>query len=188
MRICSGVFVCVAVTCIGPVAGAEDSFYLTTKLASTSVEREIEIGPFDTVELDEDGWAAGVGYNFNRHLALQAEYLALGAINQTRVCGPPESLCLSAPPLETEIDALSMSIVSRLRLGPRASAFGKVGLARLETKASSLGRLEREADSLEGHFGAGLSLAVWRQLSLLAEYETAGSEVRSLSVGASFEF
>ena len=106
----------------------------------------------------------------------------------TRSCGPLDTLCLSAPPLETETNAISTNVVGRMPLGPRASAFGKVGLARLETKASSLGSLESKVDHLKGHFGAGLSLTVWRRLSLLAEYETVGTDVNSFSLGASFEF
>ena len=31
------------------------------------------------------------------HLALQEEHLEFGAVTQNRVCGPPDTLCLSAP-------------------------------------------------------------------------------------------
>lgn len=189
MRFHPAALMCIALPWIAPApGGAEGSFYVTAKLGKASVERQLEPGPLDTVVEDEDGWSAGIGYSFSRNLALQVENLALGAVTQTRICGPPETLCLSAPPLETETNALSTSVVGRLPLGARASAFGKVGLARLETRASSLGSLERKADHLEEHFGAGLSVAVWRRLSVLAEYETVGSDVNSVSVGARFEF
>lgn len=189
MRIHPAVLVCLALSWIGPPAGGDEGqFYVTAKLAKASVERQLELGPLDTFAEDEDGWSAGVGYSFGPHLALQAEYLDLGAVTQTRLCGPPDTLCLSLPPLETDSSALSTTVVGRLPLGPRAAAFGKAGLARLETRASSLGTVESKSDDLEAHFGAGLRLNVWRRLSLLAEYEAVGREVDSVSFGASVEF
>lgn len=172
----------------GAAVGADDSFYVQMKLGNTSLDRQLELGPLDTVDTDKDAWSTAVGYNFSRHFGAQAEYLDFGSTVQTRVCGPPESLCLSAPPLETRTEAVSLSVVSRLPLGRRTAAFGKLGLAQVDTTATSLATVEGQGETLKGHWGGGLSVSVWRRLSLLAEYEEAGSDLRNLSLGASFRF
>ena len=92
---------------VGSAVGADDSFYVTAKLGR--FDRDLELGPFNSVKTDRDSWVAGFGYRLNRHLAFQAEYLDFGVVDHTRWCGPPEKLCLSLPPVTLETDAGSFA-------------------------------------------------------------------------------
>ena len=186
LRLSTLTFVSLLLVC--PAVGADDSYFVTVKLGSTSLDRVQGQGPLDIVRSDPASWVAGFGYRLNRHLAFQAEYLDFGVVDHTPRCGPPDSFCASAPPRTLETDGLSVSVVPQWPLSRHASVFGKLGLARLKTRASSLGQTESELEDDEVHYGAGVRLQVWPRLSLLAEYDAVGNDVSSVSLGASFAF
>jgi len=113
-----------------PSLSLAEGFYATGKLESSPPT-------FDRGEFFEPGadaasdiWAAGVGFRFSEHLALQLEYhdfgIGAGEVNLPP-CGPPGSFCLSLPNESVEVEtAASCSLTSKRTRAVRflASACG----------------------------------------------------------------
>lgn len=149
----------------GAVFAADNGIYVG--LASSDVSSDYDVGAFASsgpVD-DERGFKAIVGFRPLDSFAIEANYADLG---DTRV--PLAVACITAPcPAEASIDsqAVSVSAVGLFAL-PLVDLYGRVGVARWESKETSFAALKREGT--DPTYGAGAQVRLG-SFALRLEYE-----------------
>ncbi len=175
----------------GPSLGqsGDRGLYLTAKLGSTDVEADIEDIFDQVIDGDEDSTTFEVGYKLNRFFGVQAGYHDLGDFASVSTC--PECEILTVP-LRAETTAYSLSVVPQTRVFWRLSVFGKIGMAFLDTDLrTDLGAQSEPIDSFSDEeviYGAGARFRIFSNLSVLAEWEQIGSDIETVSIGATLQF
>ena len=181
----------VALTLLTGPAAAQDErgLYLTAKLGSTDVEADIEDVFDQVIDGDEDSTTFEVGYKLNRFFGVQAGYHDLGDFASAAICPECENLTV---PLRAETTAYSIAAVPQTRVFWRLSVFAKVGMAFLDTDLrTDLGAQSEPVDSFSDEeviYGAGARFRIFANLSVLAEWEQIGSDIETISVGATLQF
>lgn len=104
------------------------------------------------------------GYSFNEYFAVELAYADAGTMRDR----------IGDIDVTNEASGVIASALLRLPLGSRFALYGKLGYAFYETTATaSLGSLRETDDEREDDlaYGVGVEFAVWRGLTLRAEYE-----------------
>lgn len=174
------------------LAGASP-FYLTGKLADTTLDADYGQFFIRSFRGDDDGWSLGVGLETGRYLAFQAEYHDLGlARGGGSPCGDDEVCILILIPMEAETTAVSLSAVPQMPVTERLRLYGKLGVVSLDTDIRELREAgPRRIDSIDGEellYGAGARYRVAGPLNLFTEYERLSDDFQTVSLGASFSF
>ena len=85
--------------------------------------------------------------------------------------------------VEVEADAISLSAVGTLPLGPFIELYGKIGVAEVEVDIN-----DRSHDGTEAMYGAGLAFDFFDTVDIYLEYLEFDTEVDSSMVGAGLRF
>lgn len=126
------------------------------------------------------------GYQFMRHLAVEASYMKLGDLSaDITFAGLPGSVAGDG-------SAFSLAVLGLLPLSEQFSLFGKIGMAKTEVDASgSIGGISVSAsdDETELHYGIGVLFNFTRNWGVRAEWEKLeDSKVDMISIGVQYRF
>lgn len=122
------------------------------------------------------------GYLFNENVAIEGGYRTLGK--------DTISVKLPAQPavdVTVKASALQLSAVLSAPLSKEFSVFGRVGVNRIEVKASALGESDKDSET-KALVGFGARYAINKQIGLRAEFQKAASNVRIFSAGVDYRF
>lgn len=133
-------------------------------------------------------FGARVGYDFSRHIGVEAAYYDLGKYQFSGLLGPfPASG-------EAKVKSYNVSLVGTLPFGDRDqfAAYGKIGYARTRTNANAsvagFSGSGSDYDS-EAVYGLGLRYMVDRQWGLFGEWSRLqDSQIEQWMVGATLRF
>lgn len=117
------------------------------------------------------------GYQLNSNIAFEAGYRGFGNSTET----------FSGVRVKVEGSALQASALYSVPLSNEFSLFGRLGLNRVEAKASSGGVSIKDHDT-KGLFGLGARYAVSKEVGLRAEFQKPDSDVKIFTIGADFRF
>lgn len=170
---------------LSPIAGAiESGWYGGANIGQSSADiddqritRSLLGSGFAVSSMDEDERSAAGkifgGYQFNRYLALEGGYFALGKFGYTARTSPTGSLSG-----DIKLQGLNLDVVGILPLTDKFSAFGRVGVihAQARDNFSSTGLVNRPAPSARQNdtgykFGAGVQYAFTDRLAVRGELE-----------------
>jgi len=173
-------------------------FYATASVGQTKAHAS------DTVLFSNDktdtGYALGLGYTFNKYVAIEAGYNDLGEINRDYADGT------GAVNIKSEADGFYFGPQISLPVTDAFSLFGKIGLFAwdVDQKASASGAyaafngLGASAHGTDVYFGAGMAYAITNTLSVKAEWvrynnvgdkdTTDSADVDFISAGLVFKF
>jgi len=131
----------------------------------------------DGVTATATGGSLYGGYQLNSNVAFEAGYRGLGSSTET----------ISGVRVKIEGSAWQASALFSAPLSNEFSVFGRLGVNRVEAKASSAGVSAKEHDT-KGLFGFGARYAVSKEIGLRAEFQKPDSDVKVFSIGADYRF
>lgn len=185
-----------ALAALASAAAADNPFYLTLRLGSTSLDADVGDAVNQVLDGDDNSWAAGIGYRFGKYMAFQAEWHDLGKVTGAGIpCDPEDlSICADVPvPLEADSSAVSVSFLPHLPLaGEKFFVYGKLGFVSWESdvfEAADVGsRLLGDISDEEIVYGLGLRVKLPGPLTAFAEFEKFADTFETVSLGATFGF
>ncbi len=156
-----------------------ESFYAGAEVGRTNVK-----GSGNTKDLKGHATNVGVfgGYQFHQNVAVEAGYRHLGTVKDDNVAGVKTSVKGSA---------LHTSLVGIVPVSNEFSLYGRVGVARLNTKLDPkiAGWKETKTKPM---FGIGARYAVSKEFGLRTEYtqfgKVEGVKVSALTFGGDYSF
>lgn len=131
----------------------------------------------DGLDGSGSGWNLYGGYRFNDSFAFEAGYRRL--VNKT--------LSDFGTPVKLTGNALQASVLAYVPLGADFSLFGRLGVNRLDAKATVNGFTAKENDT-KAMFGVGLEYSLSKAMALRAEFQKPSSDTEVLSLGLRFNF
>ncbi len=131
----------------------------------------------DGIKVNGTGGALYLGYQLSPGLALETGYRSLGS----------DTVTFSGYKVKVSGNAVQLSLLASLPLSGDLSGYGRVGVNRLEAKASLSGASAEES-STKALFGLGLRYAVSQQVGLRLEWQKPSSDSQVLSLGADLRF
>ncbi|MCA1246475.1 outer membrane beta-barrel protein [Massilia sp. MS-15] len=149
-------------------AAQPNTFYAGADVGRTKVD---DIGERDTSA------GAFVGYNFHQNFAVEGGYRRL----------LDEDYRSGAVRASAKVDQLSLSVIGSLPVGESVSVYGRLGVNRLEAKASIDNWRSKEHDT-KALYGVGLSYAFNPAVSARVEVQKPASDATNLSAGVSYQF
>lgn len=147
------------------------------------VESSRRTGQF-TVDDEQTGWSAGVGYAFTDHFAVQADWIDLGQDHFATDC-PPPNICLVVNSDEVDLTGYALSAVGRWPVGERFDVFGKLGVIGWDSDFDTR-PLDQSGEDLLIGIGCGFNVSPHWRLAL--QYEDYGFDVESSSLNMSYRF
>ncbi|MCP3959789.1 MAG: outer membrane beta-barrel protein [bacterium] len=189
------VLVLLCLTALASAAAAENPFYLTGKLASTTTDDDFGQAFTQIIDGDDEGYSLGLGFKLGKFLAFQAEYHDLGKAPGVGAPCPddPAIGCVAIiVPVQADSTAISVSVLPRWQASDRFSIYGKLGVVSWESDVSTaLDTLNLAIDSFEDEellFGAGLHYQLPGPFGFFAEYENIADTFETVALGATFGF
>lgn len=173
-----------ALMAIGAPAIAQQSdagWYVGAAYGITNIDVSTS-GPGFSVDGDDSGYKIFGGFQFNKHLGVEAGYLDAG---NASVTGPGGSASLS-------VTALTLAGTGTLPLGQNFALLGKVGLWMWDTGCSGAICVSSYDDSSTDLFyGVGARFNFNRNWSMQVEweqFETSSDAVTLTSLGVRYKF
>ncbi len=168
-------------------------FYITGKLADTSLDGSLGDSFGEIVDGDDTGWSLGVGFRLGKYLAFQAEYNDLGSSTGTGSACSIEDLCIAlVVPLEVDSTAISVTVLPHLPLTERLSLYGKLGFVSFESDVSAIEdageSFIEDFDDEDIVYGVGVRFKLFGPLGVFAEYESIAGTFETVSLGATLGF
>lgn len=185
------VAVLLAMAWVSPAAASDFGLYVSAKYGTTDVDASLGDNLDQVLDGDDETQALEVGFRFGRFWGVQAGYHDFGDVGGLANCDTC-GLVNNTIPIRGESTGYSLSLVPELPLGQRLSVYGKVGLIAWETDVSAstavgdepLGSFDEE-DLL---YGLGVRLDFLGPFELFGEWESVGSDLETISFGATLLF
>lgn len=166
-----------------PAIAQDGSFYGLLSLGHS--DSQFQVSPTDTVEGDENGWAASLGYAFNGAFAVELGYHDFGDPTGYAGC-PPEVFCIAAfLPEDTSVTGWSGQLAGTLSLGYDLSLIGKAGVIGWRTSARSP---SLDEDGSELIYSLGLNWDITEKLGVQLSYERVDLDITTARAGLLFRF
>ena len=148
-------------------AAQPNTFYAGADVGRTKIDdyskRDTSVGAF-------------VGYNFHQNFAVEGGYRRLADFD--RFGGTNASV---------DADQLALSVVGSLPVGESFSVYGRLGVNRIEAKAS-VGNISVKDSTTKALYGVGMSYAITPAVSARLEVQKPASDVTNVSAGVAFQF
>ncbi len=163
-----------------PTFAADNGIYLGGSVGQSGVQAD-DLG-FDGGDYDASatGFKAIAGWRFLDWLAVEANYVDLGAGDDT----------VDGDKLEVDANGISLSLLGFLPIGP-VDVFARVGAIDWNADVSSPGFGSVSDDGTDLTYGAGAQFRVW-SLAIRAEYEifdiSDADTVDMISLGVTWTF
>ena len=188
-------FLFLALAALASAAAADNPFYLTLRLGSTSLDADVEEAVDQVLDGDDNSLAVGLGFRFGKYMAFQAEWHDLGEVTGAGIRCDPEDLILCAEPevpIEADSSAVSVSFLPQIPLGgERFFLYGKLGFVSWESDVSEaiepFSRLGDISDE-ELVYGLGFRVMLPGPFAAFAEFEKFADTFETFSLGATFGF
>ncbi|WP_349741888.1 outer membrane beta-barrel protein [Roseateles cavernae] len=151
-------------------AAQAEGFYIGADVGQTRISEQ-------GAKFKDTGLNLYGGYQFSENIAAEAGYRTLGK----------DTVSVFNVPVTVKGSALQLSAVLSAPLGTDFSVFGRVGVNRIEVKASAQGQRDKDSET-KALFGFGARYAVSKQVGLRAEFQKPASDVKVFSAGIDFRF
>lgn len=149
-------------------AAQPNTFYAGADVGRTKI---------DGIRDRDTSYGAFAGYNFHQNFAVEGGYRVLAdkewRSGTVRASG--------------KVDQLSLSVIGSLPVSESFSVYGRLGLNRLEAKAT-LDNLSAKDDETKALYGVGVSYAIAPTVSTRLEVQKPASGATNLSAGVAFQF
>lgn len=150
------------------IAGGTSKFYAGADLGTTKGEGDAN---------QESGFGVFGGYQFHQNVAVEAGVRRL--VDQDDSFGGVN--------FNSHLDQLSVSAVGTLPLSNGFSVFGRLGINRLNFKASGGGDTFKD-HATRGLYGIGVAYSFSPAISARLEVQKPMSDITNLSAGVSYKF
>lgn len=161
----------IALSLIGAALGAQaGDFYVGADVGRTRISA-------DDVKVNGTGAALFVGYQLSPSLALEAGYRNLGS----------DTVPYGGYNVKVSANAVQLSLLGQMPLANDFSAYARVGLNRLEAKAS-VGAVSAKESDTKALVGLGLRYAASQQFGIRFEWQKPSSDTNVVSIGADLRF
>lgn len=170
----------------------QTGFYAVANLSHADVERGV--GAVDRIDGNNTGYALGLGYSVNRHLAVQATYRDFGEFGATVGC-PIDVFCvadttISVAPFSTDkvsIDGYTLELVGTMGLRDwPVGVSGKIGMMSWDTDWRTNSQLDESANNLL--VGVGAHWTPVPRLRWQLDYERIEMDAQTISSGITVRF
>ena len=176
-------------------AAADNPFYLTGRLGSTSVDADLGNAFRQVLDGDDNSLALGLGFRLGKYMAFQAEWHDLGEVPGAGSPCPDDLVnCIELlVPIEADSSAVSVSFLPHLPFaGERFFLYGKLGFVSWESDVSeALDAGSRFIDDFGDEdlvWGLGFRVMLPGPFAAFAEYESIADSFETVSLGATFGF
>lgn len=150
------------------IAGGTSKFYAGADVGTTKAEGDAN---------QETGYGAFAGYQFNQNIAVEAGVRRLADMDES----------FEGVNFSNHLDQLSLSAVGTLPLSNGFSVFGRLGINRINLKASGGGFTFKEHET-RGLYGIGVAYSFSPAISARVEVQKPMSDLTNLSAGVSYKF
>lgn len=166
---------------------AQSGFYLFAAAGKSDVDADLELGIWQVHRIDDSdsNFTFGGGYRFGGHIALEGAYQDLGHQHGRNDCAPNVICTFVFRPTDSDLAALSISIVGSFQITERLDGFGRLGVTSWDLDESS-GIFDDSGDDL--HYGVGLRWSFDEHWKFLAEYTRADFDFDTVGIGIRFDF
>ena len=178
---------------LAPAAAADNPFYLTLRLGSTSLDADVEEAVDQVLDGDDNSLAVGLGFRFGKYMAFQAEWHDLGEVTGAGLPCPVDELILCAEPeipIEADSSAVSVTFLPQLPLGgERFFLYGKLGFVSWESDVSEAieaGSRLGEVSDEDLVYGLGFRVELPGPFTAFAEFEKFADTFETVALGATF--
>ena len=170
--------------CSGLAMAADTGFYGYVSLGQAESDRKNEgdtvlrnlgiTAMTSTADDTDTGYKLQLGYQFNRHFAVEGGYVKLGKFNYKAASTAP---VVATRDVDIDTDGWNIGVVGKLPLSEQFAAFGKVGAVYSETDYTCRGtgiactNPNRTAKETSAYYGLGLDWNFSRNWFARAEYE-----------------
>lgn len=180
---------------LAPATGRADGGWTLAAKAGVA-SSDLGLADGDGLALDDEAtsWGLGVGFRFNRFLAVEGWYRQLGEHDGRGTPGategePPEVLA----PARADVESLEARAVGRLPIGPIFAVYGFVGVARVERDGVATGGPDPGApistpSDEESLVGGGFEIGLPGPLRAFVEYESIDAGFDSVEAGLALRF
>lgn len=181
-----------------PAWSQDAGFYLGASIGRSKAKDTCDDSGAFSCDDTDTAWKIFAGYQFNRHLAVEAGYTDLGEVTLSAASGT------SSVRGTIELSAFELMAVGSFPVADRFSLYGKLGLYRAETEQKlqvTLGTLTVSDNKTEKNadltFAFGARFDITRNLGVRAEWqryldvgggEIGEDDVDVLSVGLLYRF
>ena len=181
-----------------PAWSQDAGFYLGASIGQSKAKDTCDDSGAFSCDDTDTAWKIFAGYQFNRHLAVEAGYTDLGEVSLSAASAT------SSVRGTIELSAFELMAVGSFPVADRFSLYGKLGLYRAETEQKlqvTLGTLTVSDNKTEKNadltFAFGARFDITRNLGVRAEWqryldvgggEIGEDDVDVLSVGLLFRF
>jgi OOP family OmpA-OmpF porin len=172
---------------LSDTAIAQSDFYVFGTVGNAN--SDISFNAQNRIDGDNDSYALGAGYTFNRNFSLEAAYQGFGSQNATTDC-PPDFACsgLVLPLLTTaDLTAYSLSVIGSIPLTDRFDVFGQVGIVSWDVDYKGISSaFDTSGEDLI--YGAGLRWSIDDHWKVFAEYGRVELDLDTAGIGVSYHF
>lgn len=144
-----------------PAQAQEASPYIGLSIGQSTVDACGVVPAGVNCDDKSTSWRGILGYQMNRHFAVEAGYGHLGKISAS---GPGGSL-------ELEANAFEASALGFLPLADRFSVYGRLGFHRTTTKLTSTIGLAGDETTTDLTYGMGAAFDFTKQIRVRAEWQ-----------------
>jgi len=159
-----------------PMAAAQDSGWFATAQFGVADYDTTQKGRntfFGDTDDDAFAWAAGLGYQINRHFGVRAMFERATGLATINRC-PPGLVCPDVLILEeTDFNNFSLVAMPRLPLTSKTSLYATLGLQYWDADS---GPMLPDDDGFEFLFGGGLDYSLTRHFGIGAELQASTAD------------
>lgn len=155
-----------------PAWSQDAGFYLGASIGQSQAKDTCEDSAGFSCDDKDTAWKVFAGYQFNRHLAVEAGYTDLGEVSLSGASGPASLRGT------IELSAFDLMVVGSAPVADRFSLYGKLGLYRAETEQKlqvTLGSFTASDNQTEKNvdltFAFGARFDITRNLGVRAEWQ-----------------
>lgn len=122
------------------------------------------------VDCEGAGWKGAVGYQFNKHIALEGGYYDLFS---------NEGKAADGSKVVTSATGLAVSTISSYPINPKTTLSGRVGILAWEAEGDTAGKTTAMMSGTNALLGVGASYKLNEHWQLKGEYENVGGDLET---------
>jgi hypothetical protein len=162
---------------------AEAGTYISGAFGTSN--SNVDFGSLNQVDGDGSTRALGIGYEFNRHISLEASYRDLGNHDGETNC-PPGFACLFVPlATDADLSGISVSLIGTVPLSERWGVYARLGLMDWDIEYEGISSAFDDSDT-DMMYGVGAKWSFDERWEAFVEYDRVELDVDTAILGIRF--